>query len=82
MIDSAHEDRADFPLCPEVVARVMEALSATPASASPSACAQPIYDALVAAGLGRAEVLAVAGSLMDLVANEVEARREPRALAR
>jgi hypothetical protein len=62
----------DRALTPEVVARVMEAVSARPVEDLPSAYAEPIYSMLVAHGFDRRDVLALAASLVDLVTSEVK----------
>jgi hypothetical protein len=59
----------------EVLARLDEALRARPVEDLPSAYAGPLYELLAAHGFDRADVLALAGSLVDLVSGAV--RRGP-----
>ena len=59
-------------LCPEIAARLNQALDAKPAAGKPSSYARPVYDVLVEHGLGRSDLLAIAASLMDLVAADVK----------
>jgi hypothetical protein len=68
--------RVEPALTVEVLARLEEALRARPIDDLPSHCAGPLYDVLLRQGYDRADVLALAGSLMDLVAGDVR-RGEP-----
>ncbi len=58
-------------LTPEVVARVDEALRACPAEDLPSSYARQLYEVLVSHGLDRADLLAIAASLVDQVTSDV-----------
>lgn len=77
MTDVGRTPRGSLPiLTPEVVARLDQALRARPVEDLPSNYAGPIYEVLRAHGLDRADVLAVAASLVDLVVADVR-RGEP-----
>lgn len=65
----------DRPLTLEVVARLDEALRARPLEDLPSGYAKPVYEVLVSHGFDRGDLLALAASLVDLVAADVS--REP-----
>lgn len=71
---SIGKDRSEpwsTPLTLELAARLDEALRARPLEDLPSGYARPVYDLLKAHGLDRADLLALAASLMDLVASDV-----------
>lgn len=58
-------------LTPEVLARLDQELRARPVEDMPSGYARPVYDLLVAHGFDRADMLSLAASLVDLVADDV-----------
>ena len=55
----------------EVLARLDQALRARPIEDLPSGSALPLYELLRAHGFDRGDVLALAGSLVDLVAGDL-----------
>lgn len=61
----------DRPLTVEVVARLEQALRARPLEDLPSGYAKPVYEVLVSHGFDRGDLLALAASLVDLVASDV-----------
>lgn len=63
--------RGRVALTNEVVARLDQALRARPAEDLPSDYGRPVYEVLRAHGFDRADVLALAASLVDLVASDV-----------
>jgi hypothetical protein len=69
-----HRSQASGPLStlpPEVVARIDQTLRSRPLEDLPSGYAQPLYEMLISHGFDRADLLALAASLVDLVTTDV-----------